>query len=237
MKKLLKIITGVSLSAFLALNLTGCSQEEKVYNDTIETTSSSIQLKAPQAGDTVAEIVTSVGTIKVLLFTQEAPLATENFITHIENGYYNDVIFHRVIKDFVIQSGDPTGTGTGGESVFGVKFADEFSENLHNYTGALSMANSGEDTNGSQFFIVATSQNSISDSDISKMEAEGYSQEVITAYKEVGGLAYLDYVHTVFGQVYEGLDIVYEISDSETDSNNKPTEEIKIISASVYTVE
>ncbi len=228
----MKRILSIFLAFTMGLMLSGCD-EEKIYNDTIETTSSAMQLAQPKQGDTIAEIQTSEGVIKILLFEDEAPLAVENFTSLIENGYYNDLIFHRVMKDFVIQTGDPTGTGTGGESIFGVKFEDEFSEILHHYTGALSMANSGADTNGSQFFIVATPSDIVSNSQITDMENNEYSQETITAYKEVGGLPYLDYVHTVFGQVYEGLDIVYKIGDAEIDENNKPTEDIKIISATV----
>ena len=78
----------------------------------------------------------------------------ENFLTHAENGYYDGMIFHRVIQDFMIQGGDPTGTGMGGESIYGAEFEDEFSMNLFNLRGALSMANAGPNTNGSQFFIV-----------------------------------------------------------------------------------
>ncbi len=229
MKKIFSICLIFAVCALFS----GCNNQEKTYNDEIQTTSSAMQLAQPQAGDTIAEIVTSEGSIKVVLFKEQAPLAVENFTSLIENGYYTDVIFHRVMKDFVIQTGDPTGTGAGGESIFGVKFEDEFSDILHHYTGALSMANSGEDTNGSQFFIVATPSDIVTDSQISDMENKSYSQETITAYKEAGGLPYLDYSHTVFGQVYEGLDIVYKISDTETDENAKPEEDIKIISATV----
>ncbi len=233
----MKKVCSLILSLIMVINLSGCTTDAKSYDSTIETTSSAMQLAQPKTGDTIAEIQTSEGIIKILLFPNEAPIAVENFTSLIENGYYNGVSFHRVVKDFVIQSGDPTGTGAGGESVFGVPFEDEFSDLLHNYTGALSMANSGEDTNGSQFFIVCTPQDIVTQNQISDMEEKGYSAEVVTAYKEVGGLPYLDYVHTVFGQVYEGLDIVYKIGDSEVDENSKPIEDITIISASISVVE
>lgn len=112
------------------------------------------QLRQPAAGDTVATIKTSMGDIKVVLFPDAAPKAVENFTTHAENGYYDGVIFHRVIPDFMIQGGDPLGKGIGGESIWGKPFKDEFSRDYHNLRGALCMANAGPNTNGSQFFIV-----------------------------------------------------------------------------------
>lgn len=100
-----------------------------------------------------AKIKTNMGDMEFVLFPEIAPKAVENFTTHAKNGYYNGLIFHRIIKDFMIQGGDPTGTGCGGESVFGKNFEDEFSLDARNYYGALSMANAGPNTNGSQFFI------------------------------------------------------------------------------------
>lgn len=107
-----------------------------------------------KADGPTAVIKTSMGDITVQLYPKEAPKAVENFITHAKDGYYDGIVFHRVIRDFMIQGGDPTATGRGGESIWGVSFEDEFSPNLRNFRGALSMANSGTDTNGSQFFIV-----------------------------------------------------------------------------------
>ena len=115
------------------------------------------ELTNPQlasAGRPTAVIKTTLGDITVQLYPQEAPKAVENFLTHAKNGYYDGIIFHRVIQDFMIQGGDPTGTGRGGESIWGESFEDEFSHKLHNFRGALSMANSGINTNGSKFFIV-----------------------------------------------------------------------------------
>ena len=109
------------------------------------------QLDKPIAGETVAVLNTTKGTVKIRLFPAEAPKTVENFTTHAKNGYYDGLIFHRVIKDFMIQGGDPTGTGRGGP---GYRFEDEFHPDLrHDAAGVLSMANAGPDTNGSQFFI------------------------------------------------------------------------------------
>src|SRR5690625_1176466 len=110
----------------------------------------------PQLSNEVAEnealvvMNTNQGAIKIKLFPELAPKTVENFLTHAENGYYNGIIFHRVIEDFMIQGGDPTGTGMGGESIWGEQFEDEFTPLLFNIRGALSMANSGPNTNGSR---------------------------------------------------------------------------------------
>lgn len=101
-----------------------------------------------------AVIKTNYGDMSFELYPQYAPKAVENFAVHSKNGYYDGLIFHRVIKNFMIQGGDPTGTGCGGESIWGKPFEDEFSIDARNYFGALSMANSGPGTNGSQFFVV-----------------------------------------------------------------------------------
>ncbi|MCX7772930.1 MAG: peptidylprolyl isomerase, partial [Clostridia bacterium] len=112
------------------------------------------QLSAPQKGDLIAIMKTTLGELSIRLFPEEAPRTVENFVTHAKNGYYDNLIFHRIINDFMIQGGDPKGTGTGGQSIWGSPFKDEFSSKLYNLRGALSMANSGPNTNGSQFFIV-----------------------------------------------------------------------------------
>lgn len=112
------------------------------------------QLEKPADGEEIAVLHTSMGDIRIRLFPEAAPKAVENFKGLIQDGYYNGIVFHRVIDNFMIQGGDPTATGTGGESIWGEPFEDEFNTNLINLRGALSMANSGVDTNGSQFFIV-----------------------------------------------------------------------------------
>ena len=111
------------------------------------------QLESPDPGDEIAIMHTTMGDITMRFFPEAAPKAVENFITHARDGYYDGITFHRVINDFMIQGGDPTGTGTGGESVNGEDFEDEFSNKLFNIRGSVAMANSGADTNGSQFFI------------------------------------------------------------------------------------
>ncbi|MDQ0216812.1 peptidyl-prolyl cis-trans isomerase B (cyclophilin B) [Oikeobacillus pervagus] len=174
----------------------------------------------------VAEMKTNKGTIKIKLFPKQAPKTVENFVTHSKNGYYDGLIFHRVIKDFMIQGGDPQGNGTGGESIFGAPFEDEFSPELFNLRGALSMANAGPNTNGSQFFIV---QNQSMDPGFrGQMEKAGYPEEIISAYIENGGTPWLDFRHTVFGQVIEGMDVVDAIANVETAMQDRPKEDVII---------
>ncbi|HKZ78233.1 MAG TPA: peptidylprolyl isomerase [Pyrinomonadaceae bacterium] len=149
-----------------------------------------------------AVMQTRQGTIRFELLEAEAPKTTENFITLAERGYYNGVIFHRVIKNFMIQGGDPTGTGRGGESAWGGRFKDEIEPSSPLYqrgykAGTVAMANAGPNTNGSQFFIM-----------------------------------HVDYPlqpnYTIFGRVIEGQDIVNAIATSQTDRSDRPVEEVKM---------
>lgn len=189
---------------------------------------SAYQLNAVAAGDTVAVMKTNMGTVKIKLFPKEAPKTVENFVTHAKNGYYNGLIFHRVIKNFMIQGGDPTGTGMGGESIWGRKFADEFSVKLHNLRGSLSMANAGPNTNGSQFFIVQA--NTIPDGMLEQMEEmpSAFPADIVAAYKELGGTPWLDFRHTVFGQVVEGMDVVDAIANVKVGGADKPIDDVII---------
>lgn len=191
------------------------------------------QLKTPEKGDTVATMHTNMGDIKIKLFPDKTPKTAENFITHAKNGYYDGLKFHRVIKDFMIQGGDPLGTGIGGESIWGGKFEDEFDTELHNLRGALSMANAGPNTNGSQFFIVQA--NEAPANMLEQMEEltdSGFPRDIIETYRELGGTPWLDFRHTVFGQVFKGLDIVDKIAEVET-VNDKPSKDVIITSIDI----
>ena len=196
------------------------------------------QTRAPQQGDTVATMKTTLGDIKILLFPDAAPKAVENFVTHAKNGYYNGIIFHRVIPDFMIQGGDPTGTGRGGESIWGKSFEDEFSVDYHNIRGALSMANAGPGTNGSQFFIVQAKE--VSEDMISQLEQladRGFPTECVEDYKALGGTPWLDYRHTVFGQVVDGMDTVDKIAEVETVPGDKPATDVSIIGIEITEIQ
>lgn len=197
---------------------------------------SDYQLKAPQAEDTVAIIKTNMGDIKVKLFGKEAPKTVENFTTHAKEGYYNGLIFHRVIKDFMIQGGDPTGTGMGGESIWGRSFEDEFDPALHNLRGALSMANAGPNTNGSQFFIVQA--NTVPQNMLEQMRdmPSAFPESTVEAYSKMGGTPWLDFRHTVFGQVFEGMDTVDKIANVKVSGADKPVEDVIIETIEIETV-
>ncbi|KAG6559693.1 Cyclophilin type peptidyl-prolyl cis-trans isomerase/CLD [Candidatus Rhabdochlamydia oedothoracis] len=159
-----------------------------------------VNLKTP-----VVIFETNLGTIELQLFPDIAPKACENFLGLVKNKKYDGTIFHRVIKEFMIQGGDPKGNGTGGESIWGKSFEDEVtSEKIFNKKGLLAMANSGPNTNGSQFFITTTDN----------------------AY-------WLNNKHTIFGEVISDYKIVKKIEESKTDRADKPLEEVRIIKASV----
>ncbi len=184
-----------------------------------------IQFTEVQENQRLVEIVTNKGAIQIKLFPEQAPKAVENFITHAKNDYYKGVIFHRVMKDFMIQGGDPDGTGMGGESIWGSSFEDEFSPELFHFRGALSMANAGPNTNGSQFFIVHKGD---APATHAQFESAGYPEEASAKYLENGGTAHLDNRHTVFGQVTEGMDVVDAIASVKTGAQDRPAEDIVI---------
>lgn len=177
-----------------------------------------------------AIIQTNLGTIKLQLFDKQAPKTVKNFIELAKKEYYDGVIFHRIIPDFMIQGGDPTGSGAGGQSIYGENFEDEFSSELFNLQGALSMANAGPNTNGSQFFIV-TNKN-LPENMISQMQEAGYPLEIVEAYKN-GGTPWLDFRHTVFGQVIEGTDIVDTIEKVPTGPQDRPVDDVIIDSIEI----
>ena len=159
------------------------------------------------AKNPLATIETTQGVIEIELRPDLAPLAVENFITHSKNAYYDNLIFHRIIKDFMIQGGDPTGTGRGGESIWGKSFKDEFAPNaVFDKPGILAMANAGPNTNGSQFFITT-----------------------VPTY-------WLNGRHTIFGYVKKGMDIVKKLENVPTSGRyggNKPLEDQKILSIKI----
>ena len=256
MKKFLYLALASSLllAACSSSTDTSSSSSEAASSSSTDTTSSSQYAKDlayainnpnasfPQLSTDIADndaavkIKTSLGDITIKLFPEEAPLAVENFLTHAKEGYYDGIIFHRVINGFMIQGGDPEGNGTGGQSIWAGKddsidagngFKNEISAFLYNIRGALAMANAGADTNGSQFFI---NQNP---ADASGQLSSGKTPgKIIEAYKN-GGNPSLDGGYTVFGQVIEGMDVVDKIASSETDSNDKPTSDITINSIEI----
>lgn len=246
--------------------------ERNIYDDSEHEVG--YQLDMPKVGEEVAILHTSMGDISLRFFPEAAPKTVENFLTHAKEGYYDGLTFHRVISDFMIQGGDPNGDGTGGESIYdGKAFEDEFSNKLFNIRGSVAMANSGADTNGSQFFINQAGADSFSGWDnyeaqweqvhqeisnyiandqldfivqnlsyIAGMDTDVISDDVKKLYEENGGNPSLDGAfnvidrgHTVFAQVYDGMDVVDKIAAVEVDSNSKPTKDVTIESIEVTT--
>lgn len=218
------------LVSAVALAACGSSEEPQESGGTEPASTEEVQgypqLELGITEETLVDMNTSEGTIRIRLFPEIAPKAVENFLGHAESGYYEGVIFHRVIEDFMLQTGDPTGTGGGGESIYGEPFEDEFSDQLFNFRGALSMANAGPGTNGSQFFIVQATE-------IEEGSASDYPEEITAAYEEMGGTPWLDGMHTVFGQVDEGMDVVDKIAAVEKGDKDKPLEDIVIESIDI----
>ncbi|KAG0272240.1 Peptidyl-prolyl cis-trans isomerase cyp15 [Linnemannia exigua] len=153
---------------------------------------------------TTAILRTTLGDIQIKLFPELVPKSVENFVTHSRNGYYDNVIFHRIIKAFMLQTGDPLGDGTGGTSIWGKEFEDEFHPDLkHDRPYTVSMANAGPGTNGSQFFITTVPT------------------------------PWLDNKHTVFGRAVTGMDVIHNIENLKTDKTDKPFEEVKILNIEI----
>ncbi|MDD5166595.1 MAG: peptidylprolyl isomerase [Candidatus Omnitrophica bacterium] len=150
----------------------------------------------------IVVLQTNQGAIEIKLMPEVAPKACENFTKLVEKGYYDGLIFHRVIKDFMIQGGDPTGTGMGGNSIWGQPFSDEVSPSVgFDKVGLLAMANAGPNTNGSQFFITTAKT------------------------------PWLNMRHTIFGEVVSGYDVVQKIESAQTGAADRPVSEQKIIKA------
>ena len=212
--------------------VTGTVEEDGIFNALEELGLVEKELHFPQLDldaveGPVATIKTNHGDLVIKLFPDHAPLTVTNFVNLAKSGYYDGVIFHRIIKDFMIQGGDPTGTGMGGESIYGESFEDEFSEELYNIRGALSMANAGPNTNGSQFFIVQNQHLPYSKKEIAR---GGWPEPIAEIYANQGGTPHLDRRHTVFGQLtdeasYAVLDAIAAV---ETGAMDKPVEDVVI---------
>jgi len=226
-RKLPAVLTCLALLCSLA----GCGrkqieiQEEPVLNYT-----------APEPGEEIVIIhVRDYGDIKLKLFPDLLPEACENFVTLAQQGYYDELIFHRVIANFMIQGGDPRGDGTGGESCWGGEFDGGVSEQLIHVPGALAYANSGgTSTDGSQFYLVTGYQ--VTDEMLDELTENNnmyFTQEAREFYTQYGGAPHLDGGYTVFGQVIDGLDVVWQISQTETNSDAKPKKAVYIETVTV----
>lgn len=193
----------IVLTLVFAFAFIGCQSSDTVKEKTEEQTKSIEETHMPESM-TVAVINTNMGTIEIELFADKTPKTVENFVGLANKGFYDGIIFHRVIADFMLQGGDPTGTGRGGSSLWGGKFEDEFvSELRHDTPGILSMANAGPNTNGSQFFITLVPT------------------------------PWLDGKHTIFGKVINGMNVVEDIGKVKTGPGDKPVEDVIMINVKI----
>jgi peptidyl-prolyl cis-trans isomerase-like 1 len=187
----------ISFVLLILIGILGCQGSETVKDDSNQTEIIKEEETKVSKEMTVAVMNTNMGKIEIELFADKTPKTVENFVGLTEKGYYNGIIFHRVIADFMIQGGDPTGTGRGGNSLWGAPFADEIVPSLkHEEPGVLSMANAGPNTNGSQFFIT------------------------------VVPTPWLDGKHTIFGKVIDGMNVVYDIAKVKTAAGDKPVNDV-----------
>ena len=187
----------------LLMVFTGCNAKESnttSANSVQNTPTTSVTADVKKETATLVVLQTNQGDITLKMFPQVAPLAVENFVTHAKNGYFNGLIFHRVIKDFMIQGGDPTGTGRGGESIWKKEFVNEHAANVvFDRPFLLAMANHGPNTNGSQFFITTKAT------------------------------PFLNGGYTIFGEVVSGQEVVTKIENTKTATADRPLSEQKML--------
>ena len=279
MKKRTLRFTAAAAALLLGIaGLGGCGGGRSEVTTVYQDKDYGFQLDQPAAGDTVAIMHTSMGDISIRFFPEAAPKAVENFTDLAKQGYYDGLTFHRVIADFMIQGGDPEGTGRGGESKWGKSFEDEFDQKLMTLRGSRAMANSGKNTNGSQFFINQGGPTGSTAADLKKTYEKNHEQfaetkkqfkqqyssqypnweqlfnqyysdapipdmvpgKVWDLYAQYGGNIHLDGAwrtdgkgHTVFGQVYDGMDVVDAIAGVKTDEDGKPDEKVLINSIEI----
>lgn len=238
--------------AMLAAAFTGCGDEEnsssaKTAGSESSSESNGSETPAAAAGevlnftppkegeDIIVMTIKDYGDVKIKLFPEQAEKGVENFTGLAEKGYYDGLIFHRVINNFMIQGGDPLGNGTGGESMWGEKFDGGTSPDLTHVAGAVAYANSGSTaTNGSQFYIVTGEKyDEASLTELVDYYGISMSDETKKLYTDIGGTPWLDGGYTIFGQVFDGLDIIFDIQGVATGENDKPEKDVVIEKVSV----
>lgn len=244
-------IAALALAALsCAALMTGCKGESTLDDDNAIVNQltggealADVQIRnfdMPVEGEKIAVInVKDYGTIKIKLFADISQKGTENFMGLADMGYYDELIFHRVIPNFMIQGGDPRGDGTGGKSIWGDKFNGGVAEGLYHFTGAVAYANASSlDSSGSQFYIVNTPDGYMQNTceELMQYDPSTYSwpQNVIDMYNEKGGTPFLDGSYTIFGQVFEGMDVVRAIAEVETNpDNDKPLKQVQMESVQI----
>ena len=236
MRRFIALAAAAVLAAGLLAGCGGGITGSSIKRPQVE--SEELQFQTPAEGDPIAIFNTSAGEVRAVLYPDVAPMAVENFTRLAQEGYYDGTSFHRIVSGFVVQGGDASGTGTTGSTIWNNNpYPKEISDQLHHYSGALCAAFSpDEDVSGlSQFYFVQSLPEKLDDSLRTQMEEAGVRTEVIEAYDAAGGLPYLDYTDTVFGQVYEGMDVVDTLAQSEVDENGKPVEDVLLNSVTIST--
>lgn len=252
MLKLRKLAALAMSIAMLTAVFTGCGDEENSSSaktsgsESSESESSKSETPAaagdvvnftpPEKGeDIIVMTIKDYGDVKIKLFPEQAEKGVENFTSLAKDGYYDGLIFHRVINNFMIQGGDPLGNGTGGESKWGDKFDGGTSPDLTHVAGAVAYANSGSTaTNGSQFYIVTGEKyDEATLSDLTTYYGISMTDNTKKLYSELGGAPWLDGSYTIFGQVFDGLDIIFDIQGVATGANDKPEKDVVIEKVSV----
>lgn len=234
MKKSTRILAAILCGSMLLGCTTGCGQKEAaVKNETI------LNFTEPEEGEEIAVFtIKDFGEVKIQLFPEVCPKGVENFKGLINKGYYDELIFHRVVKDFFIQGGDPRGDGTGGDSLWGGGFAQEIeTASLRHFTGALAYAVGGDKLNKSQFYFVTgeTTTDETFTMLKDRYNKSDYSDDVKSLYKQYGGQPYLDGDYEVFGQVFDGLDVCLAINNVRVVSaqDTKPVDQVVIEKAEI----
>lgn len=229
--------TKITNTAVNTTNTTKTSEEQKM-SDIDFAANAEKQFAMPEKGEQIAIFhVRDFGDIKVKFFPEVAPKAVENFVTHAKEGYYNGTTFHRIMKEFMIQGGDPLGNGTGGKSIWGQGFGPELDYSLVPYRGSLCMAMSSlPNSIGSQFFIT---QANFSEKMYNYLQSS-YPVGLLNQYRDHGGYLSLYMKYTVFGQVFEGMDVVDDICDVEVTASSSgeksvPLEDVIVDSIEVTT--
>ena len=227
------LFTGCS---FLPQGQGGQQKNQTISRPAVE--SAELQFTHPAAGDTIAVFDTSAGTFRAVLFPAQAPQACDNFIGLVQQGYYNGLTVTRVENQFVVEAGQ--GADGKGTTIWnGNRYPVEATDSLHHYSGALCMGADASGDCASVFYVMETlpGSQSVTQELTDQMNAAGYRAEVVAAYQTAGGAPYLDYTDTVFGQVYEGMDVVDAIAQTGVDENQKPTEDITINRVTMSTSE
>ncbi|MCI7804042.1 MAG: peptidylprolyl isomerase [Oscillospiraceae bacterium] len=212
------------------------SESESSKSETPAAAGDVVNFTPPEKGeDIIVMTIKDYGDVKIKLFPEQAEKGVENFTSLAKDGYYDGLIFHRVINNFMIQGGDPLGNGTGGESKWGDKFDGGTSPDLTHVAGAVAYANSGSTaTNGSQFYIVTGEKyDEATLSDLTTYYGISMTDNTKKLYSELGGAPWLDGSYTIFGQVFDGLDIIFDIQGVATGANDKPEKDVVIEKVSV----